>query len=194
MQTNEKAAEAGRSLDEESQGMIYEGLNITQLEIIMEMDKKTIREKLFKARVRPSGRRNGADIYKLTDVMPYLVKPNFDIETYIREMNHNELPKMLTKEFWAGQRSKQDYEEKAGNLWPTDKVVEAVGEFFKLVKMSANLTTDTLERQVELTPQQRIIVQNMMDGMLLELHRSIQKTFAGDEDEHEQEEAGSEEL
>lgn len=194
MQTNEKAAEAGRALDEESQGMIYEGLNITQLEIIMEMDKKTIREKLFKGRVKPSGRRNGADIYKLTDVMPYLVKPNFDIETYIKEMHHNDLPKMLTKEFWAGQRAKQDYEEKAGNLWPTTKVVEGVGELFKLVKMSALLTTDTLERQVELTPKQRDIVRNMMDGMLVQLRNEIQKRFAGDEDVYEQEEAGPEEL
>lgn len=194
MQTNEKAAEAGRALDEESQGMIYEGLNITQLEIIMEMDKKTIREKLFKARVQPSGRRNGADIYKLTDVMPHLVKPAFDIESYIKEMHHNDLPKMLTKEFWAGQRAKQDYEEKAGNLWPTEKVVEAVGELVKIVKMGALLTTDTVERQVELTPQQRTIIKNMMDGMLLDLNRAVHKRFAGDEDIYVQEEASEEDL
>jgi hypothetical protein len=188
MQTNEKAAEAGRSLDEESQGMIYEGLNITQLEIIMEMDKKTIREKLFKGRVQPSGRRNGADIYKLTDVMPFLVKPQFDIESYIRDMHHNDLPKMLTKEFWAGQRAKQEWEEKAGNLWPTEKVVEAIGEVCKLVKMSVMLVTETVERQVELTPKQRDIIKRQHDGLLIELSKMVKARFAGDEDEYDAQE------
>lgn len=181
--TNENDLRAATSLDKDSQLMIYEGLNQTQLELILEMDKRLLRAKLIEGNVQPCGTRNGAPIYKLKDVMPHVVKPLYDIENYIRKMNHAELPKHLTKEFWAGQRSRQEYELKAGNLWPTEKVVEKVGEIFKLVKMSALLTVDTVERQVELSERQRAIVKGIMDGMLIDLAKTIQEKFSSDEAE-----------
>jgi hypothetical protein len=97
-------------------------------------------------------------------------------------MHHSELPKMLTKEFWAGQRSKQEYELKAGDLWGTATVIEKMGEVFKLVKMSALLTVDTVERQVELTVHQRLLIKNIMDGMLIDLSTTLQEKFKKDID------------
>lgn len=181
MQNNKVSREAGNTLDKESNAMIYEGLNMSQLEVLLEMDKRDIRDKLERGHVGPCGTRNGAPIYRLKDVMPWVVKPNYDIEAYLRKMHHNELPKLLTKEFWAGQRSKQEYELKAGNLWPTSKVISEVGELFKLVKMSALLAVDAVERQVELTELQRGIIKGIMDGMLIDLHASIQEKFKGGE-------------
>lgn len=181
MATSETAAARGNTLDEESKVMLYDGLNISQLEVILEMDKKDIQRKIF-GHVSPVGKRRGYDIYKLKDILPWVVKPTYDIEEYIKKMHHNELPKLLTKEFWAGQRAKQDYMEKNGDLWKTEKVIEAVGDFVKLVKMSALLTTDAVERQVELTDQQRKIIKSIMDGMLLDLYAAVQKKFQGDED------------
>lgn len=177
------ASRRGNSLDQESQVMLYDGLNLTQLALVLEMDHKLIREKLVQGQVAPVGTRNGAEIYKLKDVCPWVVKPGYDIAEYIRTMHHSELPKMLTKEFWAGQRSKQEYELKAGDLWPTAKVIEKMGEVFKLVKMSALLTVDTVERSVELTDKQRNIIKNIMDGMLSDLASTIQEKFKHD---HEQ--------
>ncbi len=185
--TNATDLRSGKSLDNESQLMVYEGLNQSQLEIILEMDKRLLRAKLIEGNVQPCGTRNGSPIYKLKEVLPWVVKPAYDIETYIRRMHHSELPKHLTKEFWAGQRSRQEFELKAGNLWPTEKVIEKVGEVFKLVKMSTLLTMDTVERQVELTEKQRAIIKEIMDGMLAELAKTIQDKFSSDsEDSTEQ--------
>lgn len=187
MQKNELSATRGKLLDAESQAMLYDGLNISQLEVILEMDKRAIREKIHQGRVASAGTRNGVDIYKLKELLPWVVKPHYNIEDYIKQMHHNELPKLLTKEFWAGQRAKQDYLEKAGNLWKTEQVVEAIGEIYKLVKMSTLLTTDAVERQVELSEAQRGIIKSIMDGMLTDLYLSIQEKFKADNDGDEAE-------
>jgi hypothetical protein len=179
------AENAGRWLDKESAVMLYEGLNMTQLALLFEMNDKDLKMKMTRGGVESCGTRNGYPIYRVKEVMPFVVKPGYDVEEYIKKMHHNELPKMLTKEYWAGQRSKQEFLERAGDLWPTDKVVEKVGEFFKLVKMNVTLTTDAVERQVELSERQRTIIKNQMDGLLNDLHRAIQETFKGNDDDGE---------
>jgi hypothetical protein len=166
------------SLDQESRAMIFEGCNLSELGRIFHMDHRVLVEKLHG--VSPSGKRGKGETYLIHEVAPYLVKPIQDIETYIKRMNHADLPKMLTKEFWAGQRSKQEYLLKAGDLWPTSEVVKNVGELMKLVAMSAKLTRDTVERQVELTDRQRAIITTQMDGMLRDLRAQVIKTFGQD--------------
>ena len=163
------------SLDDASREMIYNGCNLSELSKLFRMDHRNLVEKLHG--VPPSGKRGKANTWRVHEVAPYLVRPIFDIEEYIKRMHPSELPKMLTKEFWAGQRSRQEYLLKAGDLWPTDQVVEVVGELFKLVKMSATLAADAVERQVELTPRQRTIVINIMDGMLRDLRQAIIEKF-----------------
>lgn len=190
MATAKKATvkKATTSLDEASQAMLFEGLNLSQLGVAFRMDHRVLVEKLHG--VSPSGTRNGAAIYKIDEVAPHLVKPIYDIEDYIKRMNHADLPKHLTKEFWAGLRSKQEYELKAGDLWPTAKVIEAVGELFKLVKMSLLLMSDAVERQTELTARQRDIIRSMTDGVLEDLHQEVVANFSRkDEDVEDPDEA-----
>lgn len=169
-------AKKGVSLDNESRTMLYEGCNLSQLGALFRMDHRVLVEKLHG--VEPSGRRGNAVTYMVHEVAPYLVKPMYDIETYIKRMHHNELPKLLTKEFWAGQRSKQEYLLREGDLWPTAKVIQEVGELFKLIKMQARLAIDAVERQTELTPRQRAIVKGLMDGLLRDLHLVVSEKFA----------------
>lgn len=157
--------------------LIFQGANLTQLSALFGMDKTNLVSKLRKSDVKPVGRRRNADVYLVKDVAPYVVKPAFDVETYIKNMNHNELPKHLTKEFWAGLKSRQDYEEREGLLWRTEKVVQEVGELFKLVKMSALLMMDAVERTTELTDRQRELVKNLTHGMLDEIVQKIEQNF-----------------
>lgn len=161
--------------DEESKGILYDGANLSQLGVLFRMDHRVLVEKLHG--VPPDGTRNRANIWKIDTVAPYLVKPIFEIEAYIKKMNHTELPKMITKEFWAGQRSRQEYELKAGDLWPTAKVVENVGEVLKIFKMSARLFVDAVDRQSELSEKQRKIIRNLTDGMLMECHQTVVDRF-----------------
>lgn len=164
-------------LDQESSLGIYQGLNITQLARLFHQEYRLIQEKIISAGIKPVGRRHNADVYAVHEVAPHIVKPIFDAEAYIRKMDPRELPKMLSKEYWAGQRSRQEYELRAGRLWPTEKVVEEVGELMKICKMSSLLMLDGVEAQTELTDRQRDIIKSLTHGMLDDLVKRIDERF-----------------
>lgn len=170
-----------RTLDPQSRVMLYEGLNQSQLAILFRMDNRTIQRKIH--HVEPVGYRNQVAIYNIADVAPYLSKPVEDIETYIKRMHSSDLPKHLSKEFWNGQKARQDYEIRAGDLWSTEKVITHVSSLMKLVRMSVQLTTDNLERADELTDKQRAIVQDLMRKMLEDLQRKVIENFSKPEGE-----------
>lgn len=185
--------ERGNS-DDEVMSALYKGLNQSQLMKLFRLDNRTIKAKIFESGIKPVGRVYHADIYSVHELAPYLVKPVGDIEAYIKKMDHHDLPKMLTKEFWAGLRSKQEYEEKAGLLWRTERVVEEVGELMKLVKMSTLLMLDAVERQTELSDRQREIIRSLSHGMLSDLQQRVESKFKVPEDVQHQEEVIDEEL
>lgn len=164
--------------DDTTRAILYDGANLSQLGNLFRMDHRVLVEKLEKGGCKPSGERNGVNIYQVHEVAPYLVKPAYEIEEYIKRMHHNDLPKHLTKEFWAGLRSRQEYEQREGNLWPTTRVVEVIGGFMKMVKMSVRLMADSVDRQAELTDRQRHLVKSLGDGMLEELYRAVKEEFS----------------
>lgn len=168
---------AASSLDEASKTIIYKGANMSQLQVIFAISHQQLTQKI--AGLQPSGERNGVMLFHIREVAERLAKPSpSEIESAIRRLNPADIPKMLSKEFWAGQRSKQDYLLKAGDLWPTAKVVSEVGELMKLVKMSAQLMSDAVERQTELSDRQRAIIKSLTDGMLDDLSKAVIKKFS----------------
>lgn len=162
-------------LDRESESMIFDGVNITQIAKIWNMERRDVTPKIRE--VPPCGERGGYPIYKLNEVAPYLVKPLYDVETYIKRMHPNELPKMLSKEFWSGMKAKQDYELREGELWPTDQVEALMSESFKHLRMSLLLVTDSLERESTLTDHQRTRITEMIDGALNEMAQTLVEAF-----------------
>lgn len=176
---------SAKSLDAESRAMIYEGCNLSQLSIIFGMDHRVLVQKMHG--LEPAGERNGINVYTIKDAATRLWRPTeAEVEKAIRRMNHADLPKQLTKEYWAGKRSRQAYELEEGDLWRTTKVIEKVGELFKIVKLEANLASDTVERTTELTERQRKIIKQIMRGMLESMQASIVRNFqhpADDDDE-----------
>lgn len=157
--------------DEETRAILYDGANLSQLGVLFKMDHRTLVEKLHP--LQPTGERNGVPTYAVLEAARYLVKPEYEIEAYIKRMHHNDLPKHLSKEFWAGQRSKQDYLIKAGQLWDTSQVIETMGEVFQNFRMAVQLIRDSVERQVELTPRQRDLITEQLDGVLIEAQRAL---------------------
>lgn len=178
-------AATGNSMDAESRAMLYEGANLSQLGIIFRMDHRVLVQKLNG--LAPSGERNGVAIYSIKDAATRLWRPTqSEVEKAIVRMNHADLPKELTKEFWNGKRARQQYELDAGDLWPTVKVIEHVGELFKLVKMETLLATDAVERTTELTERQRKLIKDMLAGMLRNMHAEILEKFTRKPDDDDE--------
>lgn len=167
--------------DADTEAMIFQGCNITQLAKLFRMERRDITPKIID--VAPIGTRGGYPIYAVHEVAPYLVKPMYDVETYLRRMNFKDLPKELSKEFWNGQRAKQDFDIKAGNLWETEKVVEKFGDAVKTLRMSMLLIPDTLTRTAGLNESQRNAVQSSIDGILNDLATALVDQFRKDESE-----------
>lgn len=135
---------------------------------------KTVRNKL--STLSPAMIQGSGKYYVLADVLPLIVKPK-NIADYIRTMNFSELPKDLTKEFWAGQRSQQIFLKEAGDLWPTNKVVDLVGEAFKTIAMKVKLLGDQIDREATMTPEQRRLVEGMIDETLKGIANELQAKF-----------------
>lgn len=175
-------------LNEAALNMMINGVTQTDLEKIFGADRVTVKKALLQ--VTPCGTRLNTRTYRIKDVAPHIVKPAGDWESYIKGANHMDLPKALTKEFWAGQLAKQKFQTNAGELWPTEQVVSEVGNLFKMMKMSAQLMSDAVERSTELTERQRSIIRDLSDNMIEDLRRSIvenftQKTRVKDEEDGE---------
>jgi hypothetical protein len=170
-------ATAGNSLDSTSNALLYEGANISQLCVLFKCDDRTLKERMHG--LGPVGKRSNAPIYSVAEVAARMGRLTEEqVDARIRRMNHADLPKALTKEFWAGLRSKQEYELRAGDLWPTDKVISEVGEMVKLLKMELDLLTDAIERQTEMTAKQRDLAQSLVEGAKQNMLKRLREKFA----------------
>ena len=172
-------AKVGKRLaaDTETKVALYEGLNMTQIAQAFGVENMEMARRL--ATIEPAGERNGAPIYRLKDIAPVIWTPTAQqIDDRMKHLHHSLLPKLLSKEYWSGKRSKQEYQIRAAQLWPTSRVVESVGELFKLMRMNLTLMSDAVERQTELTERQRQIIKDQTDNALAELRRSIIEKFS----------------
>lgn len=163
---------------DESDLIIYQGATQTQLLKMFAVDHTTIKRALTKC--TPCGMRGTRPVYKISEAAPHIVKPSVtpeELERFLKESDHHALPAVLRKEFWVAQRQRQDFELKAGNLWPTDKVIENCGALFKLVNMQIRLMADAVERQTELTDRQRAIVKSQCAALLKDMQRMIGEMF-----------------
>lgn len=164
--------------DSETEAMLFQGANITQIAKLFRMERRDVTPKIMD--VAPCGQRGGYPIYYIHEIAPHLVKPIYDVETYLKRMHPNDLPKHLTKEFWGGMRAKQEYDKAAGNLWETDKVIEVMGEAFKLLRMAILLAGDTVEREMVFSTEQREKLRTIMDGALNDCANRLVNNFKKD--------------
>jgi hypothetical protein len=160
-----------------SDPLIYKGATVGELSTIFKLDHRVVRSKLVD--LKPSGSRGASDVYDLAAAARLLVRPFDDAEVVERilRMNHTELPKMLSKEFWYAQTQKQKYELAAGDLWPTTQIVEMAGDAFKTLRLSLQLLPDTIDREATLSEKQRETVQRVIDSALNDMRERLINGF-----------------
>jgi hypothetical protein len=166
-----------RSDDPESSAIIYEGATVRQLALMFKMDPKVVMSKV--SSLVPCGRRRGTPIYPVSEAAARLVKPGYDIERVIMNMNHSDLPPMLQNAFWSAQKTRAAYEEMIGDLWRTSRVVRLISVLFNSVRMILLLLPDTIEREAGLTREQKQVVRRVVEGALVEGRKAIMKEFEG---------------
>lgn len=157
------------AVDSATTAMIFDGLTKSQMTDLFKMDIRTLNRRLSVSDVEPSGQRNGYDIYQVRDVAPWVLTPKMDVEAYIKNMNPQDLPKMLSKEFWNGLKARQDYRLRENDLWETSEVHACLSEMVQVMVMSSRTIEDQVDRLAELSPKQREIfrssIRSLMDSL-----------------------------
>jgi hypothetical protein len=174
-----KAAELrnrnGKSDEVTSELLTTGEATMAQLAQLFRTDAKTLPKRIRKC--LPVGSRKGYRTYDIRDAASYIVKPGYEIEEFIRQMSPQEMPPLLSKEFWNGQNARLKYERELGNLWPTDEVVAFLGQLQSAVKMQLLLVADDVDREEALTTGQKAIVRRIMDGAITALQKAIVEKF-----------------
>lgn len=145
---------------------------MTQIAQLFGTDSKTLPARM--KGVLPQGtNRRGYRVYSIAEAATRIVRPGYEIEEYIRQMSPQELPPLLSKEYWNGANARIKYEESVGNLWPTEKVVEAFSSALLALRMTILLIQDTVEREQSLTEEQRGVIQRIMDSAINDTREAI---------------------
>lgn len=170
--------------------LIHIGATERQLSELFNMPRKTVREKIV-GRVAPF-RPKGYDPkdqtrYLVREAAPFLCDPQVDIEALLKSLTPAKFPPLLSDAFWKGQKTRLEVEEKRGNLWSTERVVQTFGEAFKPCRMSIMMMEETVEQEHILTPEQRDVIRKLMDATLEGLRQALVVQFEDyvpAEDEH----------
>lgn len=150
---------------------VHAGVTVAWLSQVFGMDPTTVKKRL--ADCPPLHRRKAGYVYSVKQAAPYLIKPVFDVKKYLQGMKPNELPPQLTKEYWDAALKRQLWEERAGDLWRTEKVLEIFSDVFLMMKSTMLLWVEDLERITGVTQDQRTEIVKLVDELQNELHRKL---------------------
>lgn len=148
---------------------------MSQIAQLFNTDAKTLPKRM--KGVVPKGKRSGYHVYDIAEAASMIVRPGYEIEDFIRQMSPQELSPLLTKEFWNGQNARLNFEKNMGMHWPTEDVVAAFGELVNVVRMTALLVADDVDRETGLTDAQRLIIRRIMDAMVTTLRQNVEEKF-----------------
>lgn len=152
---------------------VYGGVSASWLAQVFGHDKNTIAKKLAKAGIEVVGRRNGGPLYRIPDAAAYLVKPKVDLVAYVKTLRPNDLPPMLNVAYWDAMLKRQKWEENAGDLWRTEDVLTVFGDLAFEIKTTVNLWVEEVDRREGLTNEQRKIITELSDTLLLRVHQQM---------------------
>jgi hypothetical protein len=173
---NERRGRPPTAKDEVTSLLLATGqATMAQIAQLFNTDAKTLPKRM--KGVVPKGKRSGYTVYDIAEAASMIVRPGYEIEDFIRQMSPQELSPLLTKEFWNGQNARLNFEKNMGMHWPTEDVVAAFGELVNVVRMTALLVADDVERESGLTDAQRLIIRRIMDAMVTTLRQNIEEKF-----------------
>lgn len=157
---------------------------MAQLASMFQTDSKSLPKRLQGLQSAGTNRR-GYKVFDIREAASRIVRPSYEIEEYIRQMSPQELPPLLSKEFWNGQNARIKFEEQMGRLWPTDRVVECFGAGLAAMRMAILLLQDGVEREESLSEVQRAAVQRLMDSAINTAREAIEEKMKEYDSAHE---------
>lgn len=154
----------------------FSGVTVAWLGSVFGMDERTVKAKLRFCPVKRSQRRGRTMVtnyYDIKEAARYLVVPAVTTQDVLRELKHGQLPPALQQSVWDALLKRQTWEERAGQLWRTEKVREVLGSTFQSIKFTTQLWAETVERSTELTADQRELIVGLSDQLLADVYAAL---------------------
>lgn len=148
------------------------GVSLPWLMKAFRMGRGTAEKKLMGCPPIGQGK-HGTPLYDLPEAASYLVKPRVDIEEYIKSVKPDQLPERLREAYWSAKLKSQRWEEKAGQLWRTEQVLERFSEVLQSMRVKLQLIPDRVERESALIPEQHEVVRAIVDDVQDEMYQDL---------------------
>lgn len=169
--------------DFNTRAALFGGHTYQELAEIFGVNPGTAKKAL--SELEPFDKRGMVGYWTIQQAAPLLVTPTMDIVEQIKSLRPADLPPLLQKDFWAAQRSRQDFLEGSKDLWRTEQVLRVMARVMRVVADQMGMLEDTVERQTGITEEQRKIIRAMVDGARREMHTAMVESFKdyrGDKD------------
>ena len=152
------------------------GVTVAWLAAAFGLTEQAVRHKLRSCPVKTSKARGTTQqsvTYDLRVAAGYLVKPTFSVAEYMKALKRGDLPPQLQESTWAALLKQQTWEEKAGELWRTEKVREVLRGTFQNIKAQIQLWLPTIERNVEIPKPAREAITQLADALMSEIYEAL---------------------
>jgi hypothetical protein len=160
----------GHAVDEKK---FYMPVGVSFLAKVLRLNAETVQRRLRTVTpVGHAGTSQNRPLYDFASVVPYLVKPKMDIRTYLRSLNPADMPQNISKTFWEAERIRTKALIEAGEAWPTDKVLQVMGQVFMMIKDRIPLITEGM-REEGITDDQMQKLQAACDQFQKDLHEAL---------------------
>jgi hypothetical protein len=151
---------------------VLNGVTANWLGQMFNMDPRTVRKKL--AGISPIGRgKGGSDLWNFRTACQYLVDPKIDLNEYLQTIRPEQLPNKINRDYWDAKLKEMKFREEAGQLWRTEKVLDMFSETLKHMRGCMNLWIDTIEKNATTTPEQRAVINNLVDSLQNDIHQML---------------------
>lgn len=151
---------------------VLAGVTIPWLMKVFRIGRATCERKLRGCRPVGTGKHN-TPLYDLSEAAAYLVKPRVDIAAYIASLKPDALPDNLRDPYWSAMLKKQRWEEKAGHLWDSDKVITLFSDVLSQMRMRLQLLPDDVERVCGLDANKVETVRHLVDALQSDMHQTF---------------------
>ena len=158
----------GSAKADDGQSIRDGGVRVDWLARVFGLNRATVVTKLVKAPVK---RRDemGNPFYDVAEVAGFLVPPRLDKMAVIDSIKATDLPERLREGFWNAKIKEMKFRVLAGELWPTESVMEVLADTFQLIAAKTKLWVDDLEEVEQLNDQQRHALMGMVDALIAEV-------------------------
>lgn len=105
------------------------------------------------------------EVYRLIEVIPFLIKPVMSAEQFVKTLNRADLPPEINNAFWNSQRARIRYKLEAQEAWDTEDVLRFLGETGMELKDALTVSIEEMRQRAKLTDEQAELFEKMLDDM-----------------------------